>query len=76
MWQMYVPLLSNIADLGYNYEAAKEKFEHYARNDHDSADILSAFVYVKLMGEMDKARKELELYKNEWYCARHGYSLN
>jgi len=76
MWQMYVPLHSAIADLGHAYEVATEKFKHYATHDHDTTDILSAFVYVKLMAEMDVARNKLQPYKNEWYCARYGYSLN
>jgi hypothetical protein len=76
MWQMYVPLQSHIAKLGHDYEAAKTKFEHYAANNHDPTDLLSAFVYANLMSKMDEARKALSPHSNEWCCARNGYSLN
>lgn len=76
MHQMYVPCERHVAKLGYDYEDAKLKFNHYARHGHDSTDVLSAVVYLKLMASMDEAKKRLSPYINEWYCARHGYSLN
>lgn len=76
MWQMYVPCQEHIMEAGYAWEKAQEKFHNYADNFHDTEDILSAAIYMKLLGEVDKARKTLGDNVNQWYCARHGYSLN
>ena len=76
MWQMYVPVEKEVARLGHDYEAAKIKFEHYAANNHDSSDVLSAAIYINLMTKMDDARRALSPRANTWCCARNGYSLN
>lgn len=59
-----------------NAARARRIFEDFARHHHNTSSIESATVYMFLMKQMDEAKKEFLPFRNAWYIAKKGYSLN
>jgi oligoribonuclease (3'-5' exoribonuclease) len=57
-------------------ELAEFNFKTFVEKYHDSTSIESAEFYLELLDTWCDAKKLFSAYKNEWYIAREGISLN
>tara|TARA_Y100001963_G_C6592758_1_gene358730 strand:+ start:255 stop:536 length:282 start_codon:yes stop_codon:yes gene_type:complete len=76
MWQMFLPCESHIAKLGMDYERCKQMLDSFIKDKHDPDDIISIVCLAELIKVLADSVDALQPYENEWFCARHGYSLN